>query len=99
MVEFGWKIGTDKICSKQLPSLSMLYSIGPFHCFSKNRKYVEVLPLARREKVDRKIFSLISWRKIKMFLMEGGLQIRDLKYQNLEMGVKLLWNLVDQKPS
>ena len=31
--------------------------------------------------------------------MEGGLQIRDLKFQNLAMGAKILWNLIDTKPS
>ena len=31
--------------------------------------------------------------------MEGGLQLRDLKFQNLAWGAKLLWNLVDQNPS
>ena len=34
-----------------------------------------------------------------MSRLEGGLQIRDLKFQNLAMGAKLLWNLVDRKPS
>ena len=31
--------------------------------------------------------------------MEGGLKIRDLKIQNMAMGAKLLWNIVDSKPS
>ena len=31
--------------------------------------------------------------------MEGGLQLRDMKFHNLALGAKLLWNLVDQKPS
>ena len=31
--------------------------------------------------------------------MEGGLQLRDLKFQNLALRAKLLWNLVDHKPS
>ena len=43
--------------------------------------------------------ALISWKKIKLPRMEGGLQIRDLKIQNLVMGAKLLWNMVDSKPS
>ena len=46
-----------------------------------------------------KKFALISWKKIKMPRMEGGLQIRDLNIQNLVMGAKLLWNMVDSKPS
>ena len=46
-----------------------------------------------------KKFALISWKKIKLPRMEGGLQIRDLKTQNLVMGAKLLWNIVDSKPS
>ena len=31
--------------------------------------------------------------------MEGGLQIRDLKFQNLALVAKMLWNLVSQNPS
>ena len=30
---------------------------------------------------------------------EGGLQIKDLRIQNLAMGAKLLWNLLKPKPS
>ena len=44
-------------------------------------------------------FALISWRKIKLSHMEGGFQVRDLKFQNLAMGAQLLWNLVDKNPS
>ena len=44
-------------------------------------------------------YALVSWRKIKMSRMEGGLQIKDLKFQNLAMGAKLLWNLINAKPS
>ena len=46
-----------------------------------------------------KKFALISWKKIKLPRMEGGLQIRDLKTQNLVMGAKFLWNTVDSNPS
>ena len=42
---------------------------------------------------------MISWKKIKMPRLEGGLQIRDLRIQNLAMGAKLLWNMIDSKPS
>ena len=34
-----------------------------------------------------------------MSRMEGVIQIRDLKFQNLAMGVKLLWNLIEIKPA
>ena len=44
-------------------------------------------------------YALVSWRKIKMSRMEGGLQIKDLKFQNLAMGAKLLWNLINIKPA
>ena len=37
-----------------------------------------------------KKFALVSWKKIKLLWMEGGLQIKDLKFQNLVMGEKLL---------
>ena len=42
---------------------------------------------------------MISWKKIKMPRSEGGLQIRDLRIQNLTMGAKLLWNMIDSKQS
>ena len=34
-----------------------------------------------------------------MSRMEDGLQIRDLRIQNLAMGAKLLWNMIDSNPS
>ena len=43
--------------------------------------------------------ALISWEKIKMPRLEGGLQIRDLKIQNLALGANILWKMVDSKPS
>ena len=48
---------------------------------------------------EGKKFALISWRKIKLPKLEGGLKIRDLKFQILALGAKLLWNLVAQNPS
>ena len=39
---------------------------------------------------DGKKYALISWEKIKLSRMEGGLQLRDLKFQNLDLGDKLL---------
>ena len=46
-----------------------------------------------------KKFALVSWKTIKLPRFEGGLQIRDLKFQNLAIGAKLLWNMLDPKPS
>ena len=46
-----------------------------------------------------KNFALVSWKTIKLPRKEGGLQIRDLKAQNLAIGAKLLWNMLDSKPS
>ena len=37
-----------------------------------------------------KKYALVSWNTIKLPRNEGGLQIRDLKSQNLAIGVKLL---------
>ena len=33
-----------------------------------------------------KKFALIRWKKIKLPPLDGGLQIRDLKFQNLQWG-------------
>ena len=46
-----------------------------------------------------KKFALVSWKTIKLPWSEGGLQIKDLRLQNLVVGAKLLWNLLDPKPS
>ena len=46
-----------------------------------------------------KKYSLVSWKTIKLPRSEGGLQIEDLKSQNLAIGDKLLWNMLDPKPS
>ena len=40
---------------------------------------------------------LVSWGKVTQPILEGGLQIRDLRCQNLALGAKLLWNLVTGK--
>ena len=37
---------------------------------------------------------LVSWDKIKKPILEGGLQVRNIAVQNLDLGSKLLWNLV-----
>ena len=34
-----------------------------------------------------------------MLRLKGGLQIRDLTNQNLALGAKLLWKMVDSNPS
>ena len=46
-----------------------------------------------------KKYALVSWKTVKLPRNEGGLQIRDLKHQNLAIGAKLLWNLLKSKPS
>jgi len=46
-----------------------------------------------------KKFALVNWKTIKLPRSEGGLQIRDLKNQNLAMGATLLWNLLEPNPS
>ena len=46
-----------------------------------------------------KKYSLVSWKTVKLPRNEGGLQIRDLHYQNLAIGAKLLWNMLQSKPS
>jgi ribonuclease HI len=40
---------------------------------------------------------LVSWGKVTKPYSEGGLQIRDLRSQNLALGAKLLWKLVSGK--
>ena len=44
-------------------------------------------------------FSLVNWKTVKLPKQEGGLHIRDLRTQNLAMGSKLLWSMLDPKPS
>ena len=46
-----------------------------------------------------KKIALVSWKTIKLPRSESGLNIRDLRNQNLAMGAKMLWNLLDPKPS
>ena len=46
-----------------------------------------------------KKYALVSWKIVKLPRKEGGLQIRDLKFQNLAIGAKLLWNMLDSKTS
>ena len=46
-----------------------------------------------------KKYALVSWKTIKLPRNEGGLQIRDLNYQNLAIGAKLLWNMLNSKPT
>ena len=81
--------GVNKNCYEQLSSLPMLPFASPFQNNSNDRRPGAIIPLARREQWGGE-FALISWKKIKMPRLEGGLQIRDLRIQNLEMGAKLL---------
>ena len=46
-----------------------------------------------------KKYALVSWKTVKLPRNEGGLQIRDLNYQNLAIGAKLLWNMLQSKPT
>ena len=46
-----------------------------------------------------KKFALVNWKIVKMPKQEGGLHIRDLRTQNLIMGSKLLWSMLDTNPS
>jgi hypothetical protein len=39
----------------------------------------------------------VSWGKITNPYTEGGLQIRDMRAQNMALGAKLLWNMVSGK--
>ena len=41
--------------------------------------------------------SLVSSGKVKKPILEGGLQIKDLKLQNIALGSKILWNLIAGK--
>jgi hypothetical protein len=47
---------------------------------------------------ERKIH-LVSWDKVKAPKREGGLQIRDVSMQNLAMGGKILWSMINGKAS
>ena len=46
-----------------------------------------------------KKFALVKWKIVKLPKQEGGLQIRDLRAQNLAMGSKLLWSMLAPNPS
>ena len=46
-----------------------------------------------------KKFALVNWETIKKPWIGGGIQIRDLRIQNLAMGAKLLWNLLEPNPT
>jgi hypothetical protein len=42
---------------------------------------------------------LVSWEKISKPLMEGGLHLWDVSSQNLDLGAKILWQIVSGKIS
>ena len=46
-----------------------------------------------------KKFALVNWKTVKLPESEGGLHIRDLRIQNLAMGSKVLWSMLDSKLS
>ena len=99
MVKSDRETGNDQGCTEQLSPLSMFNFVGSFQNSRNNRKCAEILPLARREKWWRKEICPFQLEKIKMSRMKRGLHIRDLKFQNLAMGAKILWNLIETKPS
>jgi hypothetical protein len=48
-------------------------------------------------KNNAKKLHLISWSKVKLPKLEGGLNIRDVAAHNLAMGCKLLWQMITGK--
>ena len=48
-------------------------------------------------KNGEKKIHLVSWEKVKVPKKEGGLQIRDIPTQNVALGGKILWRIIDGK--
>jgi hypothetical protein len=50
-------------------------------------------------KQSRRKMHLIKWEKISKPLLEGGLNFKNSQAQNLALGEKLLWTMVNGKPT
>jgi len=48
-------------------------------------------------KKNRQRLSLINWDKVTKPILEGGLNFKDLRLQNLALGAKMLWRQVAPK--
>ena len=53
--------------------------------------------LWRGGKINQNHMHLVKWEIVKKLVLEGGLQIKDLRLSNLAMGGKLLWQLFSNK--
>ena len=73
--------------------------LAPIKIISQIERLLKAFLWNGGNKGEGKKYALVSWNTIKLPRNEGGLQIRDLKSQNLAIGAKLLWNILDSKPT
>ena len=99
LVKFGRELVMIKVVLNSYPLYQCSILLAPSKFLAKIERMLRSFFWKGGKNGGGKKFALFSWNKIKMSWMEGGLQIRDLKFQNLTMGAKLLWNLIDKNPS
>ena len=73
MAESGWEAGPDKISPKQLPALSMLLLLAPPKPLATIKGLLRTFLWQGGKNGGGKKIALISWKKIKLPRMEGGL--------------------------
>jgi hypothetical protein len=79
-----------------IPIYKKSIMLTPSGCISQIESLVRIFLWKGGHHNENKL-PLVSWGKITKPYTEGGLQIRDLRAQNLALGEKLLWNLVSSK--
>jgi hypothetical protein len=97
----NWLNRADKVVLMN----SVLSSLPIYQCsvlFAPKSITTRIDALLRRflwegGKNNAKKLHLISWSKVKLPKLEGGLNIRDVAAHNLAMGCKLLWQMITGK--
>ena len=85
-----WKLVLIKVILNNLPlyQCSMLLALSKI--LTKIERMLKSFLWKGGKNNGGKKYALVSWQKIKLPWMQGGLQVKDLKYQNMALGAKLL---------
>jgi hypothetical protein len=85
-----------KLVLASIPIYQSSILLAPSGCISQIESLVRRFLWKGGQHNENKL-PLVSWGKVTKPYTEGGLQIRDLRAQNLVLGANLIWNLVSGK--
>ena len=90
------KLVLIKSVLNNIPIFQSSIMLAPNGIITKLEAILRRFPWKGGKQGDKKL-PLVNWGKAIKPYTKGGLQIRDLRSQNLALGAKLLWHLVTRK--